>query len=85
MTTKHLFKAKVWKYQGKAGWYFVNLPTQLSKKIRARNGVSEEGWGRLRTLAQVGKSKWNTSIWFDTKAQGYLLPKKATAKPAMWS
>lgn len=76
-TAKYSFKAQVWKYQGKAGWYFVTLPKQLSKKMRTIHGLSEEGWGRLKTIAQLGKSKWNTSIWYDTKAQGYLLPLKS--------
>ncbi len=74
---KYTFSAKVWKYQGKAGWYFVTLPKQLSKEIRSNRGLAEEGWGRLKTSAQLGDSKWNTSIWYDTKAKGYLLPIKS--------
>ncbi len=73
---KYSFRAKVWKYKGKAGWYFVTLPKLLSAKIRKNHGISEEGWGRLKTAAQVGKSKWNTAIWFDTKTASYLLPLK---------
>jgi hypothetical protein len=75
--TQYLFKAKVWKYRGPAGWCFVTLPKALSKKIRANHGISEEGWGRLKTLAAIGRSKWNTSIWYDTGAKGYLLPLKS--------
>lgn len=71
------FTAKVWKYRGHAGWYFVTLPKALSKKIRVKHGLSEEGWGRLKANVTVGKSKWNSAIWFDTKAQGYLLPLKS--------
>lgn len=54
----------------------MTLPKILSKKIRSRHGCSEEGWGRLKTSAQIRKSKWQTSIWYDTKAKGYLLPIK---------
>jgi len=79
-STKYLFKAKVWKYKGKAGWYFVTLPAVLSKKIRKSHGLSEEGWGRLKTLAQLGKTKWHTAIWYDTKVQGYLLPIKSEVR-----
>ena len=74
---KFVFKAKVWKYRGPAGWYFVTLPKTLSKKIRSKHGLSEEGWGRLKTSATIGKSQWKTAIWFDTKAQSYLLPLKS--------
>ena len=74
------FRAKVWKYEGKAGWYFVTLPKQLSKKIRQAHGLSEEGWGRLKALAHIGKTNWKTAIWYDTKAKSYLLPLKSEVR-----
>ncbi len=52
----------------------------ISKKIRQQHGDSEEGWGRLRTTAEIGESKWNTSIWFDTKTGVYLLPVKVAVR-----
>ena len=70
------FAAKVWKYEGPAGWYFVTLPKVLSKRIRAVHLGSEEGWGRLKAVATVKKSSWKTAIWFDTKKNSYLLPVK---------
>jgi hypothetical protein len=77
---KYKFKSKVWKYKGAAGWYFVSLPKALSKKIRTQHGLSEEGWGRLKTAAQLGTSQWTTAIWFDTKSNCYLLPIKALVR-----
>ena len=77
MSVKFSFRSKVWKYEGKAGWYFVTLPKQLSKKIRKAYGLSEEGWGRLKASSQIGKTIWKTAIWYDTKAQSYLLPLKS--------
>lgn len=74
------FKAKLWKYQGPAGWYFVTLPKALAKKIRDNHGRSEEGWGRLRAAATLGDSSWKTAIWFDSKAKSYLLPIKASIR-----
>ncbi|MEK6628624.1 MAG: DUF1905 domain-containing protein [Bdellovibrionota bacterium] len=77
MSAQVSFRSKVWKYEGKAGWYFVTLPKPLSKKIRNAHGLSEEAWGRLKASAQVGKIIWKTAIWYDTKAQSYLLPIKS--------
>lgn len=77
MPTSFSFRSKVWKYKGKAGWYFVTLPKQLSKKIRKAHGSSEEGWGRLKTSAHIGKTSWKTAIWYDSKAKSYLLPLKS--------
>jgi hypothetical protein len=37
----------------------------------------EEGWGRLKIKAEVKDLLWDTTIWFDTKQQKYLLPIKA--------
>jgi len=70
----HSFRAKLWKYKGLGGWHFISLPKALSNKVRKQYGYSEEGWGRLKTTAKIGKSEWKTSVWYDTKSKGYLLP-----------
>lgn len=77
---KYSFKGKVWKYKGPAGWYFVTLPKNLSKTIRQKHGLSEEGWGRLKAQASIKSSQWETAIWFDSKAMSYLLPVKAAVR-----
>lgn len=74
------FKGKVWRYKGPSSWHFVTLPKTLSKKIRRAHVRSEEGWGRLKVIATVKKCDWNTAIWFDTKADSYLLPLKAAVR-----
>jgi hypothetical protein len=74
--TSFTFRAKLWKYEGPAGWCFVTIPKSTAKRIRAIHQTSEEGWGRLKTTVTIGGSAWKTSIWFDTKAGSYLLPVK---------
>ena len=74
---KYQFKATPWQYAGKGAWIFVSLPLKISKEIRKYFKPEEEGWGRLKTTAQIGSSKWKTAIWFDTKANTYLLPLKS--------
>lgn len=76
------FRVKLWKYEGNAGWYFVTLPKRLSIRIRKNHGLSEEGWGRLKVAAKIRNTKWNSSIWYDTKAGGYLLPIKVSVRKA---
>lgn len=51
-------------------------------EIRSNYGLAEEGWGRLKIIARAGRSKWETSIWYDRKAGGYLLPVKASVRKA---
>ncbi len=75
--TKKIFSARLWKYDGPAGWYFVTLPKKLAQEIRKQHQSSEEGWGRLKVRAKIKNTAWDTAIWFDTKAKSYLLPIKA--------
>ena len=59
------------------GWTFVSLPKELALEIRDNFKCREEGWGRMKITAKLGKSEWQTAIWFDTKQDTYLLPLKA--------
>ncbi|WP_052600757.1 DUF1905 domain-containing protein [Bacteriovorax sp. Seq25_V] len=77
---RYTFKGKIWKYQGKGGWYFVTIPKALAKKIRDVHYVSEEGWGRLKTSATINTTTWSTSIWYDTKIGSYIIPVKAIVR-----
>lgn len=74
---KYEFNASPWQYNAPGGWYFVSLPEKLGKEIRNALKSEEEGWGRLKVTARIGNSEWTTAIWFDTKANTYLLPLKA--------
>ncbi|OJU74745.1 MAG: hypothetical protein BGO09_08305 [Bacteroidetes bacterium 47-18] len=74
---KYEFSAKVWQHAGQGGWHFISLPEDLAKEIRYNLKWQEEGWGRLKATAKIGNSEWETAIWFDTKANTYLLPLKA--------
>ena len=74
---KYEFTAKPWQYSGKGAWYFVSMPAEQAAEIRANLRWAEEGWGRLKALAEIGNSQWKTAIWFDTKSNTYLLPLKA--------
>jgi hypothetical protein len=74
---QYKFSTKPWQYAGPAGWVFVSLPRKVSREIRNAFKSDEQGWGRLSVTARLGKTEWKTAIWFDTKADTYLLPLKA--------
>jgi hypothetical protein len=80
MNDKFQFKAKLWKDKAPGAWYFVSAPKVISKKIRESQFESEEGWGRLKANISVKNSTWNTSIWFDTKMNTYLIPIKSVIR-----
>ena len=74
---KYEFKTQMWKHNSPGGWHFVSLPKAISKEIRAHLKWQEEGWGRMKAVAQIEDRKWDTAIWFDSKMDTYLLPIKA--------
>ena len=74
---KYEFTGKTWQHSSPGGWYFISLPTEMSKEIRSNLKSEEEGWGRLKATARIGKTEWKTAIWFDSKRNTYLLPLKA--------
>ncbi len=74
---KYEFSAKVWQYSGPNGWHFVSLPVEMASEIRENFKSMEEGWGRMKAIAEIGMSQWETAIWFDKTHKTYLLPLKA--------
>ncbi|WP_212741910.1 DUF1905 domain-containing protein [Enterococcus hulanensis] len=80
---EYKFSAKVYHYSSSpemVGWTMVSLPKELSAAIRDNFKSLEEGWGRMKVTAKIGKSEWQTAIWFDTKQDTYLLPLKAAIR-----
>lgn len=81
MKSEYQFSGTLWTYNGtNANWHFISLPQKLSAEIREAFKSMEKSWGRLPVTAQIGNTKWETSIWFDTKLEIYILPVKATIR-----
>ncbi len=74
------FTAPLWLWQGKGAWHFITLPEDESQVIRM--AVPRRGWGSVRVTATIGESRWQTSIFPDTKRNAYLLPIKADIRKA---
>lgn len=74
------FTATVWQHSSPGGWHFVSLPEDTAAEIRTSLQWQEEGWGRLKASVQIGKTNWDTAIWFDTKQNTYLLPVKSVVR-----
>lgn len=78
---KYEFTAKPWLYNdAPMSWYFISLPKKMTVEIRKNLKWQEEGWGRMKAKAKIGNSEWETSIWFDTKHDTYILPLKAVIR-----
>jgi len=79
---RYTFRAKLvpWSTQ-KATWHFVTLPVKISREIKAlAPPSSRRGWRSVKVEAKIGKSKWQTSIFPDSKSGSHVLPVKAEVR-----
>ena len=65
------FTAKLWRYPGKGGWTFVDVPKRLAPPVT-------HGWGRTPVEANVDGYDWKTSVWRGKEGRTLLaIPKAA--------
>lgn len=63
------FTAKLWRYPGKGGWIFVDVPERLAPPVT-------HGWGRTPVHATVDGVAWKTSVWRNREGRTLLaIPK----------
>jgi hypothetical protein len=74
-------QAEIWLWTGKGAWHFITLPAEVSQGLRSLSGP-RVGWGSVRVEAQIGATRWRTSVFPDSKSGGYLLPIKADVRKA---
>lgn len=67
-------------YQGHAAWCFVTVPKATSAIIKKKFDSKKAGWGSIRVAVTVGKTRWETSIFPDSKSASYVLPLKAAVR-----
>lgn len=74
--------ALLWIYDGPSAWHFFTLPKKESAEIKKNFQDFKRGWGSLPVKVAIGESIWKTSIFPDTKREGYLLPVKGQVRKA---
>ncbi|MBM7843546.1 DUF1905 domain-containing protein [Herpetosiphon giganteus] len=52
----------IWFWKGPAPWYFVTVPAEESRTIKAIAGLVTYGWGVIPAQVQIGKTRWSTSL-----------------------
>ena len=65
------FAARLFRYKGKAAWYFAVIPKRYAPK-------ATHPWGRTPVVATVDGHTWTTSVWRAKDREDSLLavPKK---------
>jgi len=74
------FDGDIWFWRGPAPWYFVTVPEEQCRDIKAISGVVTYGWGMIPVTVHIGKSKWKTSLW--PKEGSYIVPIKTSVRKA---
>ena len=72
------FTAEVFEWRGPAPYYFLRVPADGSRRLRALIRSVSYGWGMIPVTARIGEVEWTTSLW--PKDGRYLLPLKDAAR-----
>lgn len=75
------FEAELWQYDGDGGWHFVTLPAEAAAEVRD-NAPPRRGFGSVRVSVAIGESRWDTSLFPDSKSSSFVLPVKAAVRRA---
>ena len=74
------FSGEIWFWKGPAPWYFVTVPEEQCRDLKAVSGSVTYGWGMIPVHVWIGKTKWTTSLF--PKDGSYIVPIKASARKA---
>lgn len=74
------FSGQIFFWRGPAPYYFVAVPEQPSRDIKAIAHLLTYGWGVIPVQAQIGQTVWTTSLF--PKDGRYLVPIKALVQKA---
>lgn len=80
MVMDFTFTGKVWYWRGPAPFYFVTIPENESKEIKAISGFVTYGWGVIPVKVHIGETEFKTSLF--PKDGRYIVPVKASVRKA---
>ena len=74
------FSGEIWFWKGPAPWYFITVPAEWCGPLDATSAAVSYGWGMIPVKAQIGKTRWMTSLF--PKDGSYIVPVKAAVRKA---
>jgi hypothetical protein len=74
------FSGKILFWRGPAPWFFVTVPAEQSRDLKAISGFVTYGWGVIPVQVRIGKTEFRTSLF--PKDGLYLVPIKASVREA---
>jgi hypothetical protein len=91
MTDTFTATAKLWIWQsdkGAGNWHFLTIEGEVAEALHALTLMrrlefgAKRGWGAMKVRAQIGETRWDTSIFPEKDGGGWLLPVKAAVRNA---
>ena len=74
------FSGGIWFWKGPAPWYFITVPEDECHQLVAASAMVSYGWGMIPVTAQIGETRWTTSLF--PKDGQYIVPLKANVRKA---
>jgi hypothetical protein len=70
----------IWYWRGPAPWYFVTVPDEQSRAIKAIARMVTYGWGCIPVRVRIGATEYTTSLF--PKDDLYIVPVRASVRKA---
>ena len=74
------FSGTILFWRGPAPWFFVTVPAEQSRDLKAISEFVTYGWGVIPVHVRIGKTEWQTSLF--PKDGLYLVPIRASVRKA---
>jgi Domain of unknown function (DUF1905) len=74
------FSGQLWYWKGPAPHFFVTVPEDECRDLKAASRFVTYGWGMIPVTAQIGETSWKTSLF--PKDGQYLVPVRANIREA---
>lgn len=74
------FDGKIVYWRGPAPFFFVRIPEDFSRDVKAISNSVTYGWGVIPVKVQIGNTTFKTSLF--PKDNLYLVPVKASVRKA---
>lgn len=74
------FYGEIWYWRGPAPFHFITVPDEESAALEATSALVSYGWGMIPVQAQIGATKWTTSLF--PKDDRYVVPIKDAIRKA---
>ncbi|MFZ6031584.1 MAG: DUF1905 domain-containing protein [Chloroflexota bacterium] len=74
------FEGEIFYWRGPAPFFFVAVPEEPSRGLKAISPAVSYGWGVIPVYVQIGKTAWKTSLF--PKDGRYLVPIRMNVQKA---